>query len=87
MKSYVGIGLGRFGAQVARQLCALGCEVLAIDISPELVQQISADVTHAVVGDGQDKEVLKALGVRNLDCAIVAIGYNLGASVLVTMNM
>ncbi len=87
MKSYAVIGLGRFGAQVARELCALGCEVLAMDISPELVQQISADVTHAVVGDGQDKEVLKSLGVRNIDCAIVAIGDNLAASVLVTMNM
>lgn len=87
MKSYVVIGLGRFGSQVARQLCALDCEVLAMDLSSERVQQIAGDVTHAVVGDGQDKEVLKALGIRNLDCAIVAIGNNLGASVLTTMNM
>lgn len=87
MKSYVVIGLGRFGSQVARQLCALDCEVLAMDISSELVHQIAGDVTHAVVGDGQDKEVLKALGVRNMDCAIIAIGDNLGASVLTTMNM
>lgn len=87
MKSYVVIGLGRFGSQVARQLCALGCEVLAMDLSSDLVNQIAGDVTHAVVGDGQDKEVLKALGVRNMDCAIIAIGDNLGASVLTTMNM
>lgn len=87
MKSYVVVGLGRFGAEVARQLCALGCEVLAMDLSAELVQQIAPDVTHAVVGDGQDKEVLKALGVRDMDCAIVAIGDDLAASVLVTMNM
>ena len=87
MKSYIVVGLGRFGSQVARQLYSLGCEVLAMDLSAELVQQISNDVTHAVVGDAQDKEVLKALGVRNLDCAIVAIGDNLAASVLATMNM
>ena len=87
MKSYIVVGLGRFGSQVARQLYSLGCEVLAMDLSAELVQQISGDVTHAVVGDAQDKEVLKALGVRNLDCAIVAIGDNLAASVLATMNM
>lgn len=87
MKSYIVIGLGRFGSQVARQLYSLGCEVLAMDLSAELVQQISNDVTHAVVGDAQDKEVLKALGVRNLDCAIVAIGDDLAASVLATMNM
>ena len=87
MKSYVVAGLGRFGSEVARQLCFLGCEVLAIDQSSDLVQQISADVTHAVVADARDKEVLKALGVRNFDCAIVAIGADLSASVLVTMNM
>jgi trk system potassium uptake protein TrkA len=87
MKAYVVIGLGRFGSEVARQLYSLGCEVLALDMRSDLVQQISKDVTHAVVGDGQDIEVLKALGVRNMDCAIVAIGDDLAASVLATMNM
>ena len=87
MKSYVVVGLGRFGSEVARQLCSLGCEVLAMDLKSELVQEIAGDVTHAVVSDGQDKEVLKALGVRDFDCAIIAIGDNLAASVLATMNM
>ncbi len=87
MKSYVVIGLGRFGSEAARQLCALGNEVLALDLHSDLVQQISDEVTHAVVGDGKDKGVLKALGVRNMDCAVVAIGDDLAASVLVTMNM
>lgn len=87
MKSYIVIGLGRFGQAVARQLCALGAEVLAIDVRSDLVQQVANDVTHAVVGDGQDKEVLRALGVRNFDCAIIAIGDDLAASVLVTMNL
>ena len=87
MKSYVVIGLGRFGQAVARQLCTLGAEVLAMDVRSDLVQQVSGEVTHAVVGDAQDKEVLRALGVRNFDCAIVAIGSNLAASVLTVMNL
>lgn len=87
MKSYVVIGLGRFGASLAQQLCKLGAEVLALDVRGDLVQQIAQNVTHAVVGDAQDKEVLKALGVRNLDCAVIAIGDNLAASVLITMNL
>ena len=87
MKSYVVIGLGRFGSGLARNLCQLGAEVLAIDIRGDLVQQIANDVTHAVVGDSQDKEVLRALGVRNFDCAIIAIGDNLAASVLTVMNL
>ncbi len=61
MKSYAVIGLGRFGSALSRQLCKLGAEVLALDVRADFVQQISGDVTHAVVGDAQDKEVLKAL--------------------------
>ena len=87
MKSYIVIGLGLFGSSLAKNLCRLGAEVLAMDVHSELVQQIANDVTHAVVGDGQDKEVLKALGVRNFDCAIIAIGEDLAASVLTTMNL
>ena len=71
MKSYIVIGLGRFGTTLARQLCALGAEVLAMDVYNDLVQQVANDVTHAVVGDAQDKEVLRALGASNFDCAIV----------------
>ena len=87
MKSYIVIGLGLFGGEVSRQLCSLGCEVLAMDVDSNLVQQVANDVTHAVVGDGRDKEVLKALGAGSFDCAIVAIGDNLAASVLTAVNL
>ena len=87
MKSYIVIGLGRFGTEVARQLYALGCEVLAVDSRSELVQQIASDVTHAVVADARDKDVLKALGAKEFDCAVVAIGGSLADSVLATMNV
>ena len=87
MNSFVVIGLGLFGSSVARQLCALGAEVLAIDIHPELVQQISSDVTSAVVADARDADVLRALGAHECDGAVVAIGDDLAGSVLATMNL
>lgn len=87
MKSYIVIGLGRFGTEVARRLYEQGCEVLALDSSNELVQQISDNVTHAVVGDARDKEALRALGAKDFDCGIVAIGGSLADSVLATMNL
>lgn len=87
MKSYIVVGLGRFGSGVARELCRHGCEVLAMDVSNELVSQVANDVTHAVVGDGGDREVLRALGAADFDCGIVAIGDDLAASVLITMNL
>ena len=87
MKSYIVIGLGRFGSQAAKRLCELGCEVLAIDCNSDLVQPISGMVTQAVVADARDKEVLRALGARDFECAIVAIGTDLADSVLATMNL
>ena len=87
MKSYIVIGLGKFGAEAAKRLCQLDCEVLAIDRNPDLVQPISGQVTQAVVGDARDKEVLRALGAKDFECAIVAIGANLADSVLASMNL
>jgi trk system potassium uptake protein TrkA len=87
MKSFAVIGLGLFGSSVARQLCTLGAEVLAIDTNYELVQQLSGDVTTAAVADARDLEVLRALGVQDCDSAVVAIGDDLAVSVLATMNL
>ena len=87
MKTYIVVGLGRFGTEAACQLCAHGAEVLAMDTSSELVQRVSDSVTHAVVGDARDKSVLRALGAAQFDCAIVAIGDSLADSVLATMNL
>lgn len=87
MKSCVVVGLGRFGSEVARRLYGYGCEVLAIDNCSENVQQIADQVTHAVVGNAQDKDVLRALSAQDFECAIVAIGDSLADSVLATMNL
>ena len=87
MKSFVVIGLGRFGTEAARRLYSLGCEVMAIDSRPELVERIKDDVTDAAVADAQDKSVLRSLDVMKFDCAIVAIGDSLSDSVLATMNL
>ena len=87
MKSFIVVGLGRFGSEVARELCRRGKEVMAIDIRADMVQHVANEVTQAVVANSQDKEVLKALGASNFDCAVVAIGEDLGASVLAVMNL
>lgn len=87
MSAYIVVGLGRFGSEVAVRLCEQGCEVLAVDTNPELVQHVADRVTHAVVADATDKAVLKSLDASSFDCAIVAIGDSLSNSVLVTMNL
>jgi trk system potassium uptake protein TrkA len=87
MENYIVIGLGRFGTAVARELCELGKQVLAMDLDRDLVQDIADKVTHAVVGDARDPDVLQSLGIKEYDCAIVAIGSDVGSSALVAMRL
>ena len=87
MKTFLVAGLGRFGTSVALKLQELGNEVMVVDENAEQVQKLSAHVTYAVVGDARDEEVLESLGVKNIDCAVVAIGENLAASILITLNL
>ncbi|MCD8391443.1 MAG: TrkA family potassium uptake protein, partial [Firmicutes bacterium] len=85
MKTFAVIGLGRFGRTVASQLFSMGYEVLAVDINEELVNDISPFVTYAAAADAKDEAVLKELGVRNYDCAVVGITENLSDSILITL--
>ena len=79
------IGLGRFGMSLIIEFNRLGCEVLAIDTDENKVSDVADIVTHAVQADAMDEQVLKSLGVRNLDVVIVAIGENVQASILTTI--
>ncbi|WP_435922285.1 potassium channel family protein [Paenibacillus sp. DYY-L-2] len=81
-QQFVVIGLGRFGSSLALELMDLGYEVLGIDRDEEVVDEWEDRLTHAVVADATDEEVLKSLGVRNFDCGIVAIGDDIQMSIL-----
>ncbi|MBU4561428.1 TrkA family potassium uptake protein [bacterium] len=84
-RQFAVIGLGRFGSSVARTLVNAGCEVLAIDESEEKVKEISDLVTQAVELDGTDEKALKAVGIEDVDVAIVAIATDMLASILITL--
>lgn len=85
MKQFVVIGLGRFGAAVAKTLYDMGYEVLGIDINEEKIQEAINFTTHAVQTDAIDEKSLKSLGVRNFDVAIVGIGQDIQSSILTTL--
>lgn len=84
-KEFVVFGLGKFGLSVAKALADNGCQVMAVDSEQSKVEEIAEDVTYAVCTDVTDAEAIHSLGIRNFDGAIVAIGENLEASVLVTI--
>ncbi|RFM19036.1 TrkA family potassium uptake protein [Clostridium botulinum] len=79
------MGLGRFGTSVAKTLYTLGNDVLAIDSSDDIVQDISDSVTHSVQIDATDENSLRALGIRNFDVAVITIGSDIQASTMATL--
>src|ERR687895_855548 len=79
------IGLGRFGAAVARELERLGHEVLAVDRTEQLVNDIAPDVTHAVQLDAADEDALRSAGAGDFSTAIVAISTDAEPSIFATM--
>ena len=79
------IGLGRFGSAVALELERLGHEVLAIDRSEELVNEIAPDVTHALQLDAAEEDALRSAGAGDFATAIVAISSDAQPSIFATM--
>lgn len=84
-KQFVVFGLGRFGTSIATSLSEAGYEVMVVDTSEERIQEISALVTHAVQADATDMDTLRALGIRNFDVAVVAIGKDMQSSIMITL--
>ena len=86
-KSIAVIGLGRFGSELALKLYSLGEEVMVMDTDEGLVDKIADRVTRAVTADARARDVLEKLGAENFDRAVVAVGSDLAASALITMNL
>ncbi len=84
MRNFAVIGMGRFGESLARTLYTTGFEVLAIDLDQERIDTIAPYVTHAVQADGTDELALKALGLRNFDVIVIAMG-DMQSSILCTL--
>ena len=84
-KQYAVFGLGNFGKHLALGLENLGCEVIVVDNSMEKIQEIADKVSYAMCANIEDPEVIKSLGARNLDGAVIAISENFGTSIMATI--
>jgi len=86
-KTFGVIGLGRFGYYVARTLAQGGAEVIACDVDVEKVREISEYVSLAYVLDAMDAKALKESGIANVDVAVVSVGENIEASILIVVQL
>lgn len=88
-KQFAVIGLGQFGRAVCRTLTSLGHEVMGIEEATELIRAAQDEelVTHVIEADATNIHALREAGLRNMDAAVVAIGTDLEASVLIVLNL
>ncbi len=84
-KSYAVFGLGRYGLAVAGELSNSGADVLAVDMNEAVVNSAANELALCKCADITDPEVIKQLGIGNMDVVIIAMASNLEASVLATM--
>ena len=87
MKSFLILGLGRFGRHLALKLLELGNEVMVVDQNEERVAQLAGVATAACVGDCQDEQMLASLGVKNFDVCFVCISDDFQASLEATATL
>ena len=85
-QTYAVFGLGRYGQAVAEELTNSGTEVLVVDIDEAKVRAVAAELPYCKCADVTDAEVLKQLGIANVDVVLIAMASNLEASVLATMH-
>ncbi|MBQ8913014.1 MAG: TrkA family potassium uptake protein [Lachnospiraceae bacterium] len=81
-KSIAVLGLGKYGRSLVENLYKMGADVLAVDAKEEIVNEISDRCTSAICADLTNEEEVIALGLKNMDIVITAMGRNLAASIM-----
>jgi trk system potassium uptake protein TrkA len=84
---YAVIGLGRFGSAVASTLISLGQDVIGVDDSEDRVREMGELTSNALQIDATDIRALRQAGVGEADVAIISIGENIEASLLIVMQV
>jgi trk system potassium uptake protein len=82
--NFIVIGLGNFGASLAKKLTALGHDVIGVDKDPAKVEFFKDTIKNTVSMDITDIHALKTLPLKDCDRIIVCIGHDFGSSVMTT---
>jgi trk system potassium uptake protein TrkA len=82
--NFIVIGLGNFGASLAKKLTALGHDVIGVDKDMEKVEFFKDTIKNTVGMDITDIHALKTLPLKDCDMVVVCIGHDFGSSVMTT---
>ncbi|MBY6090301.1 potassium channel family protein [Pseudooceanicola sp. 502str34] len=86
-RSFAVIGLGAFGQTVAAELARFGNHVIGVDMDERRVNSMASVLTATVILDSTDEGALREAGIERYDVALIAIGEDIQASILTTMNL
>lgn len=84
---YLIIGLGNFGASLAKKLTEMGNEVIGVDVNMSKVDAIKDEITHAINLDSTDITAVSNLPLKDTDVVIVGIGEDQGSNIMTTALM
>lgn len=79
----VAIGLGNFGASLAKILTAMGHDVLGVDRNLEKVEFFKDTIANTICLDASDPHALRLLPIKEADAFVVCIGDDFGISVMI----
>ena len=81
---YIVVGLGNFGASLAKKLTEQGNEVIGIDTDMNRVENYKEKISHTICMDATDEFTVSGLPLKDTDMVVIAIGENKGANVMAT---
>ncbi|MDP3176843.1 MAG: NAD-binding protein, partial [Spirochaetaceae bacterium] len=87
MRQYAIIGLGNFGLRMLEGLSAASDEVLVVDRDADLIEKCKDKAKYAYIADVLDEQALRKILPGSLDVAVVDLGSNIEAAILVTNTL
>ncbi len=84
---YIVVGLGNFGSTLGVRLTQMGHEVFGVDSRFEVVEQFKDKITHVICLDSSKAKSFSSLPIKDIDIVVIAIGEDVGASIITTALM
>ncbi|SOC06273.1 potassium channel family protein [Pseudobutyrivibrio ruminis] len=81
-KSIAVLGLGKYGASLAKNMYEMGADVLIVDQDQDKLKELNGFCTAAVCADITNEDEVISLGLKNMDIVAVAMAGNLAASIM-----
>jgi len=82
MKTFLVLGLGRFGFSFAVTLTEMGYQVFGVDRDKNIVQAAADSIAHVAQADCSDENFLASIDIPSFDAVMLSIGDNMETSII-----